>query len=98
MTLIFRSALSNDIASGLVYRRRHRASIVELASKVSLRMPQMNAPAESRNDDSEALYWLKIARRVLSGEIDPHNARAVLSARREERIKPRIGRPSAPQL
>jgi hypothetical protein len=61
----------------------------------------MDLPAESRNDDSEALYWLKIAKRVLSGEIDPHNARAVLSARRKERtgphIRPRVVRPSAQQ-
>lgn len=54
----------------------------------------MKAPAEARDDESEALYWLKIAKRILSGEIDPHNARAVLSVRRKARAKPRTRRPS----
>ncbi|RDV04326.1 hypothetical protein [Undibacter mobilis] len=61
----------------------------------------MTKPTQARDDDSEALYWLKIAKGVLSGEIDPHNARAVLSARRQARskprIKPRVVRPSAKQ-
>lgn len=54
----------------------------------------MKTPAESRDEDSEALYWLKMAKRILSGEIDPHNARAVLSTRKKERAMPRRRRPS----
>lgn len=50
-----------------------------------MRVPRMTTPKASRDDDSEALHWLKMARRVLSGEIDPHNARAVLSARGKAR-------------
>lgn len=56
----------------------------------------MTLPKASRDDDSEALYWLKMAKRIISGEIDPHNARAVLSARRKEGTKPHVKRPSSP--
>lgn len=62
-----------------------------------MRVPRMTTPKASRDDDSEALYWLKMARRVLSGEIDPHNARAVLSTRRKARAKPRTRRRSPTQ-
>jgi len=30
------------------------------------------------DDDGEALYWLQVARRLLSGELAPHDARAAL--------------------
>lgn len=57
----------------------------------------MTTPKASRDDDSEALYWLKMARRILSGEVDRHNARTVLSARRKVRAKPRTRRRSPTQ-
>ena len=39
----------------------------------------MTTPTPASHDnDSEALYWLRVARRILSGEMAPHEARAAL--------------------
>ena len=38
------------------------------------------APTTIADDDSETLYWLTIARRILSGEIEPQDARRMLTS------------------
>ena len=41
----------------------------------------------SQDDDSEALYWLRMARRILSGEMAPNDARTALNAGEKARMR-----------
>jgi hypothetical protein len=53
--------------------------------------------AASGDDDSEAAYWLQMARRILSGEIAPQDARAALNADEPGRAGARSKRPTPTQ-